>query len=67
MEKLSFKLQKEVAEVYDVVNIKFPIFIDPRFGRINLPSLTISEANRLYKMGFSYLALKPKKSNSKDE
>ena len=67
MEKLNFKLQKEVAEVYDVVNIKFPIFIDPRLGKINLPELTLLEANRLYKMGFTYLALKPKKSGSKDE
>ena len=62
MSKSKSKLPAEVAEKYDLVDwpskTSFRIFFGHKFGYVDLNTITLARADRLYRLGFLKLRLK---------
>lgn len=62
MPKSNVSLPAEVAQKYDLVGWTGSArqFFGPKLGHVDVSKLTITQADRLVKMGFRYLKPKPK-------
>ncbi len=57
---LERKLPKEVAEKYNLKSIRAGKYVFPKFGEIDLRTITLKQADELVKKGFPFLVLKKK-------
>lgn len=61
-------LPKEVSDKYELVDWKggHQQFFGSKFGTVNIKTMTLAQADRLYKRGFHKLRLKSSSTKSTD-
>lgn len=66
--QLTKALPKDVAQLYRVIRLKEHAGVEqhfgPKYGKVNFSTITLLQAEKLYKMEFPYLALIKKRGNA---
>lgn len=65
-QEIKTELSAAVAEKYNLKGIKPGRYHFPKFGEVDLTSMTLAKADNLVKRGFTYLQAKNKKAADQD-
>lgn len=64
--KLRFTPSAEITGVFDIINTVTPLLIHTKIGDVDLRSITLEQAHKLYASGSDYLQpVKPKATTTK--
>lgn len=59
-DNMNWQISKQIADHYEVINTHLPI-LESKIGRVDLRTITLDQADKIFSLGTRYLKKKPKK------